>query len=181
MKKLSTIILISAIFCFLAGSQNRAAIAELGQFKEQAGLEERNKAIIIRSVEELNKGNTGFLEESLAPGYAYFSPSNTAEPLPREKMIETVKMTLTAFPDLNWSIKDLFAAEDRVIARFVITGTHKAEFYGIPATGNKIEYSSIVMCRIKDGKIVEEREEANLLGIMQQLNMELKPKRKSDS
>jgi hypothetical protein len=32
------------------------------------------------------------------------------------------------------------------------------------------------MWSLKNGKIVEEREEANMLGLMQQLGMELKPK-----
>ena len=47
---------------------------------------------------------------------------------------------------------------------------------GIAPTGNRIEVSSIIMAKIRDGKIVEEREEYDTLPLMQQLGMELKPK-----
>jgi len=55
-------------------------------------------------------------------------------------------------------------------------GTHEGEFRGIPATGNKVEVSGIMMTRIENGIIVEDKEEADMLGFMQQLGMELKPK-----
>ncbi len=47
---------------------------------------------------------------------------------------------------------------------------------GIPATGNKYETSEISISRIENGKIVEQREELDKLGLYQQLGMELKPK-----
>lgn len=65
---------------------------------------------------------------------------------------------------------------DRVVLRFVVQGTHKAELEGIPPTGNKVEISALLIFRIKDGKVVEEVEEADLLGFYQQLGMELKPR-----
>jgi hypothetical protein len=46
---------------------------------------------------------------------------------------------------------------------------------GNPATGNKFELNLINMSRVKNGKIVEEREDYDSLGLMQQLGMELKP------
>jgi predicted ester cyclase len=55
-------------------------------------------------------------------------------------------------------------------------GTHQGEFAGIPATGNKVEISGIMIGRIENGKIVEEREEMDMLGLFMQLGMELKPK-----
>ena len=69
-----------------------------------------------------------------------------------------------------------FAVGDRVIARFVITGTHEGDLPGFPATGNKFEYSAIVFARIENGKIIEEKIEFDELGFMLQLGMELKPK-----
>ena len=54
--------------------------------------------------------------------------------------------------------------------------THQGEIQGIPPTGNKIEASGIMIHRVENGKVVEDREEADMLGLMQQLGMELKPK-----
>jgi predicted ester cyclase len=47
---------------------------------------------------------------------------------------------------------------------------------GIPATGNRIEVSGLIISLIKNGKFVEDREETDILGMMTQLGMELKPK-----
>ena len=47
---------------------------------------------------------------------------------------------------------------------------------GIPATGNKIKVTGLIISLIKDGKFVEDREQTDTLGMMQQLGMELKPK-----
>jgi len=64
---------------------------------------------------------------------------------------------------------------DRVIVRYIVRGTHKGEYQGILPTGNRIEASGIWMARIKNGKVVDAEEDADLLGMMQQLGMELKP------
>jgi len=52
----------------------------------------------------------------------------------------------------------------------------QAELEGVPPTGNKVTISALVIFRIKDGLIVEEIEEADMLGLYQRLGMELKPK-----
>ncbi len=94
-----------------------------------------------------------------------------------EETRELVKMHLNSFPDFNWNIEELFAIQDTVIARVSSTGTFTREYQGIPATGDKIENSSIFIVRIENGKIVEEREEVDMLNVMQQLGLELKPKK----
>ncbi len=139
-------------------------------------IETQNKALIQNTIAELNKGNTAILAQVTAADYAYYSPSNAATALSSQDMIAQFDAVRAAFPDIQWHIEAMYADGDSVITRFVISGTHQAEYMGIPATGAKIEYSSIVIVGIKDGKIIEEREEANLLGVMQQLGMELQPK-----
>ena len=129
-------------------------------------------------IEELNKGNTEILEELCALDYVCYSPSGTTKPMSREEVIEMMKMVFRAFPDVNWSIEELIAVRDRVIFRFIMRGTHEGEFRSIPATGNNIESSGIIIHRIENRKVVEMREEFDTLGLYQQLGMELKPKEK---
>ena len=48
-----------------------------------------------------------------------------------------------ALPDVQVTMEDLVVAEDRVVGRFVYRGTHRGEFFGIPASGRRVEaYSS---------------------------------------
>ena len=96
--------------------------------------------------------------------------------MPRKETIEYFRAFIKAFPDANWTIQGLYPVGDRVIAWSTVRGTHKGEFQGIPATGNKVEFNAFDMFRIQAGKIVEEREETDMLGLYQQLGMELKPK-----
>ena len=177
MKKLLLVVSLVVLVCFTFACQNKAEKAELEKFRAQAKLEEQNKEIVKRLFEEFNKGNIEIMNEVLAPDYSYYVPSNNPKPMSREEQIEAEKMFLKAFPDRNLRIENLFTAGDTVIIRGIATGTHQKEYEGIPipATGNKIELSNIFFMVLKDGKIVEAREEANILGFMQQLGMELRP------
>jgi steroid delta-isomerase-like uncharacterized protein len=176
MKNPILVVSLVLLLCFVFGCQNKAEKAELEKFRTQAKVEEQNKEIVKRFFGEYNKGNLEVFNELFAPDYSYYFPSNNPKPMSREEQIEEEKMTLRAIPNLNLRIEKLFAVGDTVIIWGIVTGTHQGEYQGIPPTGNKIEISNIVIMSFKDGKVVEVREEANILGMMQQLGMELKPK-----
>ena len=176
MKKLCVILPLALILCFAVGCQDKEAMAELEEFRAQAAVEEQNKDLVKRHIEELNKGNIEIFKELFAPECEFYYPSNRPKPISLEQNIAGIKMGFRAFPDYNQRIEELFAAGDRVIARLIATVTHEGDFLGIPATGNKIEYSAIIIVRIENGIIVEERIEADILGFYQKLGMELRPK-----
>ena len=176
MKKLSIILPLALILCFMVGCQDKEAMAELEAMKTQAEIEEQNKEIVKRYWEAWGKGDFEAFKELLAPNYVYYFPSRSTKPISREESIEFGKMMHNAFPDVTFSIEEMIAVGDKVISRFIFRGTHEGESQGIPATGNKIEVSGITIMRIENGKVVEEREEYDTLGEMQQLGMELKPK-----
>lgn len=176
MKNTLLIVSLVVLLSFNFACQNKAEKVELEEFRTQAKLEEQNKEIVKRFLEELNKGNIEIADELYAPGYSWYYSSTTPNPMTREETIEFFKMFLKAFPDANWTIQGLFPVGDRVIAWLTVRGTHKGEFQGIVATGNKVEFNGFDMFRIQDGKIVEEREETDMLRLYQQVGMELKPK-----
>src|SRR5688500_2163875 len=47
---------------------------------------------------------------------------------------ETLIRIRRAFPDSQWKVDEQIAEEDKVLARFLWSGTHQGEFMGIPAT-----------------------------------------------
>ena len=177
MKKLLMILPLALIICFTVGCQDKEAMAELEEMKAQAEVEEQNMELIRNYLEELDKGNAEILREVYAPDAAYYFPSGIAEPMTVEQEIEQFKMFHAGIPDLVHEIEEIMATGDEVIVRFVARGTHTGDLgMGIPPTGNKVEVSSIVIFRIENGRVVEERQDADMLGFMQQLGMELKPK-----
>ena len=176
MKNPLLVVSVALLLCFAFGCQNKADKAELEDFRAQAKLEEQNKELVKHFAEELNKGNVEIFNEVCAPEYGIYSPSNNSKPMSREEELEALEMTFKVFPDVNWRMEKLFVVGDTAIIRIVFTGTYQGEFEGIPATGKKVEASGITIIRIEKGKFVEQWEEFDMLGLMQQLGMELKPK-----
>ena len=176
MKKLCMILPLALILCFMVGCQDKEAMAELEELKAQAEVEEQNKDLVKRMYEAFEKGDFEAYKEVVAPEYVWYLPSRSTKPISREETIEFGKMLRNGFPDFSYSIEELIAEDDIVLSRFTFRGTHEGEFQGIPATGNKVEMSGVMITRIENGKIVEDKEEYDGLGFMQQLGMELKPK-----
>lgn len=74
-----------------------------------------------------------------------------------------------AFPDLNHIIEDTIADEEKAAVRYVLQGTHEADFLGVKPTGKRITAEGISILMVKDGKVTESRGVVDMLGIMQQL------------
>jgi predicted ester cyclase len=74
-----------------------------------------------------------------------------------------------AFPDLHWSVDEQIVEGDKVATRFEWTGTHRAEFLGIPATGRKVKVWGIVIDRLEAGRVKDTRILMDTLGLMMQL------------
>jgi ketosteroid isomerase-like protein len=153
-----------------------ATLAELEKFRGQAAVEEQNRALVRRIFDELNRRNDGVYQELYAPEYGWHFPSNNPKAQNREEEAGFVNLLWAGFPDIRWDVKDMIARDDTIVARFVARGTHKGEYQGLLPTGNTFEVGCVWTGRIKNGKVVEAREEADVLGWMQQLGMELKPK-----
>ena len=176
MKNPLLVVSLVLLLCFAFGCQNKVEKAELEKLKAQAEIEAQNIELIKKLFGELSNRNAEIFYELYAPDAKYYFPSRITTPISRDDEAAQAKMFFAAFPDVTSEVVDIFAIKDQVIARTIVRGTHQAEMEGIPATGNKVEFSALLVFRIKDGKVVEELEEADMLGLMQQLGMELKPK-----
>ena len=167
---------LSLILCFMVGCQDKEAMAELEAMKAQKAVEEQNKALIRNYLEEMDNQNFEIFNEVYAPDAKLYYPSNSSEPMSLERAIPMAESFYAAFPDFSHSIEELISEGDKVVLRAIDRGTHQGEFNGIPATGKTIEMGVIAIFYFKDGKIVEAREEMDMMGLMQQLGMELRPK-----
>lgn len=74
-----------------------------------------------------------------------------------------------AFPDVNLALDHLVQDDDNVAFAYTITGTHKGDLSGIPATGKTIKVRGMQIGRFKDGKLVERWGSSDQLGILQQI------------
>jgi steroid delta-isomerase-like uncharacterized protein len=58
-------------------------------------------------------------------------------------------------PDAHHEIEKTIVEGDEVVVRFVLHGTHEAPFFGIPASGRRIDVAAHVILRMEDGKVAE--------------------------
>jgi predicted ester cyclase len=130
--------------------------------------EKENRGLIHRYFEEMNRRNKTYLDEYLGPNYIYHGPNGD---LDVEGFKTMHSMFLTAFPDAHAVPEDIISEGDKVVTRWKIQGTHKGEFQGIAPTGKRIIVTGIIISRIEEGKAVEEWEEIDQLGMLQQLGI----------
>ena len=131
---------------------------------------QENKALCARPHEEIfNQGNLALADKIFSPEFTWHEAH--LPPLPKGP--ESIKMFATmlraAFPDLHLAVEDSIAEEDKVVNRWSFRGTHRGEFYGVPPTGREVTISGIDIWRIEDGKIVENQQVVDNLGLLQQL------------
>lgn len=84
---------------------------------------------------------------------------------------ETLTRIRRAFPDMKWSVEEQIADEDKVLTRFIWSGTHQGEFLGIPATNRVVRVWGMVIDRFEDRKIKSTRILLDTLSMMQQLGV----------
>ncbi len=175
---LSTIILAIALamLTVVISCQDNQIKEELEKHRAQTVLEEQNQAFVTRVFDGLNQQDETVYKELYAANYSWYFPANNTEKLTREEEAGFVKLLWSAFPDIHWKIEEMIAKGNMVLVRFTVTGTHKKEYQGIPPTNNTFEIGGVWIASVEDGKLIEVREEADVLGWMQQLGMELKPK-----
>jgi len=80
-------------------------------------------------------------------------------------------MYVTAFPDLHFTVEDMIAEGDKVVARLTARGTQAGAFMGIPPTGKQASITAIDINHMAGGKSVEHWLEMDTLGLLQQLGV----------
>lgn len=73
----------------------------------------------------------------------------------REGFRKNWREWVEAFPDLHFEIVDLVSEDDKILTRWVLTGTHKGEFLGAAPTGKKISVEGMSLDRIENGMVAE--------------------------
>jgi steroid delta-isomerase-like uncharacterized protein len=131
---------------------------------------EQNKTIVRRAFEEPWKGNLDVVDELIASDYVGNDPANPEPLRGPEGVKEFITTYLAAFPDARITVEQQLAEGDFVATRWTGRGTHKGELMGVQATGKQVSVSGLTISRLSGGKIVEEFQNWDTLGLMQQLD-----------
>jgi steroid delta-isomerase-like uncharacterized protein len=130
-----------------------------------------NAAITRRFAEEvITKGNIDSAAEFVWEDVVEQVPLPGQGP-GLEGLKQILRVMRSAFPDLDFSVKEQIAEGDKVASRFEWTGTHKGEFLGVPATGRQVCVWGVVIDRLEQGRIKDTRIIMDTLGLMTQLGV----------
>lgn len=133
--------------------------------------EDRNKAILRRVCDEImNQGKLSVAFELFTPTFIRNDLVSLIDGVRGASGVkDVIGMVREAIPDIHATIEDMVAEGDKVVARFTLRGTHKAEFLGVPATGRSISIAVINIYRFEDGRVAEVWQLPDALGLMRQL------------
>jgi len=128
--------------------------AEWAAYQARTAMEKANKEITRRWLSELwDGGNYAVAAELLT---ADFKRHSTELPATGpEAYAAIIKACHDGFPDTKITLVDLIAEDDKVFVRWHWTGTHQADFLGVPATGKPIDVYGEDLIIFRDGKISE--------------------------
>jgi predicted ester cyclase len=132
---------------------------------------ESNKELVRRYYEEvLNGRKLDILDELAVSDYDEHSPF-PGQPNGIEGLKARAGALLSAFNPYVFTIRDLVAEGDTVVAHWTNTATHSGSFMGIPPTGRVLTISGIDIHRLRDGMMAEHWHVVEELQMMQQLGL----------
>tara|TARA_A100001015_G_scaffold295482_1_gene374511 strand:+ start:73 stop:606 length:534 start_codon:yes stop_codon:yes gene_type:complete len=86
-----------------------------------------------------------------------------------EACLEYYSNYLTGFSDIEWTIIDAFGQGNKLTKHWNFKGKHTGNFFGIPATGNKLNLSGTTIVTMRDGRIAKEHDFFDMKSMLDQL------------
>jgi steroid delta-isomerase-like uncharacterized protein len=122
-----------------------------------------------RFVQFINTADEKLGEELIAPDAEFYVPFQSDPLVGPTGWLKAVQVMRGGFPDVQWTLEELVVEGEKVAARYTMRGTHDGTFFGVPATGKQIAIQTMNFYAMANGKIVGERGQPDLLGLMQQI------------
>jgi predicted ester cyclase len=130
----------------------------------EPSVQEANKALVRRYLEELFHGDPDFLDEAISEDYI-----GTNGPNPPARYKARFSVVRRAFPDIRIRFDALIAEGDWVAVHCTIEGTHLGEWRGIPPTGKHATWTLTAFRRVRGGKLVQGHNSWDWLKALEQI------------
>ena len=132
---------------------------------------EENKVAIHRLLEAASTGKIDTLDELMISDFVIHGDAFFPFMRGREVVKNAITAFRTAFPDATFTVEQIFAEEDKVMAHVIVRGTHKGKWLGAAPTGKTITWTASSITRNAGGLMVEVWIIKDELGIRQQLGL----------
>lgn len=128
---------------------------------------------IVRSLYEevWNKRRLELVDEIISPSHALHDPNLTGSAVGPEAYKRQISRFITGIPDLRFTLEDIVGEREKLAVAWTISGSHKGEFMGIPATDKKVAIDGITIHHLVNEKIMDSYVSWDVWGLMQQLGV----------
>jgi steroid delta-isomerase-like uncharacterized protein len=130
---------------------------------------ERNKQVMKKFVEFINTADVKLSKELISEKAVFYAPTSPDPLRGPSGYMDVLAMMHGGFPNIKWIVEDLIAENDIVAVHFTLQGTHRGNFFGIPATGKEIRVSAMNFYYFEDGKIIKEYGQPDIFNLLQQI------------
>jgi steroid delta-isomerase-like uncharacterized protein len=128
---------------------------------------EHNKKALAAAVDAWNANDSERYLELYDPSIVHHGLG--PEPFDHSANRGFYEVLWAAFPKAELAVDDTIAEGDRLAVRFHLTGEHKGEFMGVPATGRPFVLNGQTIMSFRDGRVVERWTTSDLFGLLTQL------------
>jgi steroid delta-isomerase-like uncharacterized protein len=142
---------------------------------EEGITEEEVQNLVERDQKIWNEGNLALIDELIAPDYVEHTAGISEDIVGIDAFKERVTDLRNSFPDFNVTVEELIVKDDRIVWRWIATGTNTGTMNDIPPTGKKIRIEGVGILRVVDGKIVERLPYWNEATMLRQLGFTITP------
>ena len=130
---------------------------------------EKNKLVMSRFVEFINTADEKLAQELISANAKFYAPGSPEPMQGPAGYLAIIGMMRSGFPDIQWTLEETIVEGDKVAARFMMRGTHRGSFFGVPPTGKSIAVQAMNFYRLSNGQFIEEYGMPDRMGLMQQI------------
>ena len=123
------------------------------------------KKLVSTYIDEVwNNGDLDALEDLTTTSFTYhLGGQKPRDLMGMKQFLSTIR---EAFPDWQVEVDDVVVEGVLAAIRWSGKATHLGPFHGVPATGKQISVSGMNFYRLEDGKIAQEWEQMDSLGML---------------
>ncbi len=136
------------------------------------GKGDANRVLMEKLLTAFNTGDLTVLDEIVDPGFSSHTSGGLAiapGPSGPQAFYGVIGMLRTAMPDLNVVPEAIVAEGDQIVLYAKAMGTNTGSYMGFPPTGGPLAIDSVDIFRVANGKLVEQRNLTDKVGLFQQL------------
>jgi len=133
-------------------------------------VDEFRETVVFRWLSAGDRGDVDAFDDLLHPDAVIHAPAGlSTTSADAEKQVW--REALAAMPDLRHKVQEVVREGDVEMARVIVTGTMSAAFGGVAGSGRSFQMDQAVITHLRDGKVVEAWEIADVAALRAQVEV----------